>query len=140
MDKRMTIQKMIVEKKVMSMKNHPCAEEVFQEIYKEHPHISKATVFRILSDLADSEKIYRLHTPYGANCFDYRTDPHYHIQCSKCESVEDIEVRDVQIPQNPLETNGFTVTGYTLVYEGICPHCKEASIEQNIVENSSDFQ
>ncbi|MDR0822206.1 MAG: transcriptional repressor [Endomicrobium sp.] len=138
MDKRITIQKTIVREKVMSMFNHPCAEEVFLEIYKEHPHISKATVFRILNDLAAEKKVKMLRVPYGANCFDYKTEPHYHIQCSKCESVEDVEVSDMQIPQSPLGTNGFTVTGYTLVYEGICPHCQ--SKKQNMLENSSGFQ
>jgi len=126
-NKRATIQKTIVWNMIQSMHNHPCAETVYQEIVKTNKNISRATVFRILNDLAKENKITRIHSPYGADCYDYKTYSHYHAQCSNCKSIADIEIEDIKIPALPIENANFTIKGFSIMYEGICSNCKNVN-------------
>ena len=64
--------------------------------------------------------------PDGADCYDHRTDGHYHIRCISCRKVY-----DAQFPFMPelteragKEEPGFLLTGHTLIFEGICPDCR----------------
>ena len=57
MNNRNTIQRQLVLDTVRSMHNHPDAEQVYSEIVKEHPHISKATVYRNLNLLSEQGQI-----------------------------------------------------------------------------------
>ena len=44
MEKRNTIQKQLVLEAVAQLHNHPTAEQVYAQVVKAHPTISKATV------------------------------------------------------------------------------------------------
>ena len=48
MERRNTIQKQLVLEAVAQLHNHPTAEQVYAQVVKEHPTISKATVYRNL--------------------------------------------------------------------------------------------
>ena len=127
--KRQTIQKKLVWDTIQSMHEHPSAEAVYTEIHKKYESIGRATVFRILSDLAIDGKIVRVRAPYGADCYDYKTQHHWHIQCVKCGALMDVPAQEIGMSLPANSKNGFKVNGYTLVYEGICPNCQAKSEE-----------
>jgi Fe2+ or Zn2+ uptake regulation protein len=122
---RQTVQKTIVWKTIQSMNQHPCAEDVFLEVHKQYEQISRATVFRILNDLAIEGKIRRLHTPYGADCYDYKMEDHWHIQCSECGDLIDIASEKTNLSDYPSKMNGFEIKSFTIIYEGLCPECQK---------------
>ncbi|MDR0486386.1 MAG: transcriptional repressor [Elusimicrobiota bacterium] len=122
--KRNTLQRSIVWETIQQMANHPSAEEVFEKIREMHPRIGRATVFRNLGELARSKKIKRLHMPYSADCYDFKTAPHCHIQCSRCGSISDIASQKISY-DTPKSICGYKVTGFTLAYEGLCPNCQK---------------
>ncbi len=53
MEKRNTIQKQLVLDAVFRLANHPTAEEVYAEVARSHPTVSKATVYRNLGSLSE---------------------------------------------------------------------------------------
>jgi Fe2+ or Zn2+ uptake regulation protein len=124
--RRQTIQKKLVWETIQSMHDHPRAEDVYLELHKKYENIGRATVFRILSDLAHDGKIVRVRAPYGADCYDYKTQHHWHIQCVKCGALVDIPAQEIEMMPSPTALNGFQVSGYTLVYEGLCPDCQKS--------------
>ena len=57
MDRRNTVQKELIYDAVMSYSGHPSAEDVYREISSRHSTISKATVYRNLSLLAEDQRL-----------------------------------------------------------------------------------
>lgn len=58
--KRNTIQRTLVLEAVNHLRSHATAEEVYDAIVQQHPHISKGTVYRNLNQLAKDGEIQKL--------------------------------------------------------------------------------
>lgn len=121
---RNTVQQAIIEQALHELGNHPTADEVLAHIAEAHPSISKATVYRTLNKLAENGKALKVSMNDGADRFDHNTHPHFHIRCSVCNRVDDVEI-PVQIDlAEASKASGFTVESYTIQFKGICPNCK----------------
>lgn len=121
---RNTIQRELIFKAVMALACHATADEVYAAVSRQHPTISRATVYRNLNVLAEEGKIRKLAIPEGADRFDQVVEEHYHLRCERCGRVFDVEM-DCQIN---LECHihtmaGFVITGHDLTFRGICPEC-----------------
>ena len=66
MAKRNTIQRSLVLEAVNKLQCHATADEVYAEISKDHPTISKATIYRNLNVLSELGEIRRLEIPGSA--------------------------------------------------------------------------
>lgn len=124
MDRRNTRQRQLVLEAVYRLR-HPDAEEVYSEVAREHPHVSKATVYRNLNLLAQQGDIRKVETAECAARFDGRTETHYHFRCRLCGKIEDAPMKALDAPEKYLErTDGFTVERHELLFVGICAGCK----------------
>lgn len=123
MNNRNTIQRQLVLDTVRSMHNHPDAEQVYSEIVKEHPHISKATVYRNLNLLSEQGQIKKVNVSEGADRYDFRTGEHHHMRCRGCGRLSDAPdgAADVALSGN---TDGFSVESVLIELIGLCPDCK----------------
>lgn len=124
--KRNTVQKDIVLEAVRGMYDHPTADAIYHQIKHEHNTISRATVFRVLKQMAEQGIIHRVRVPDGADRFDFRTDRHYHIKCSSCGQVVDVGVCDIgDLTKKVYDANGYFITGCNVTFDGICPACNK---------------
>ena len=64
---------------VNKLQCHATAVEVYDEVVRVCPHISRATVYRNLNRLSQIGKIRRIEIPGAADRFDHRCQEHYHI-------------------------------------------------------------
>ena len=127
MKNRSTIQRSLVLETVNKLRCHATADQIYMEIVKEYPTISKATVYRNLSVLADMGEIRRLEIPGGADCYDHRCYDHYHVRCEKCGRVFDVDMEFVSgLEKGIHDTHGFAFTGYDILFRGICPDCRRS--------------
>nr|WP_073293249.1 transcriptional repressor [Parolsenella massiliensis] len=127
MPARQTIQRELIINELRSMANHPTADEVYASIHEKHPTISKATVYRTLGRLADEGVILRVKINNGADHFDHQTFAHYHVRCTECGRVDDVEVPVLDGAEKAASrTSDYVITGYTLQFDGICPACQRA--------------
>ncbi|MEG0547042.1 MAG: transcriptional repressor [Oscillospiraceae bacterium] len=121
--KRNTIQKELVLKLVQSMKNHPTADEIYDEVIKKCPTISKATVYRNLNNLADDGVIRRVEVANAPDRYDFTTTEHCHFLCTKCGKIFDCELsKNYEISEK--FKKDFEVTGSEIIFKGYCPKCK----------------
>lgn len=121
---RNTIQRTLVKDAVMAMTCHPTADEIYDEVLKKCPGISKGTVYRNLNRLADEGEILRVAVANAPDRFDRTACPHCHFRCLECGHVCDFQLaHDLEIDQrlNP----GFVVKDYELVINGYCSECAE---------------
>ena len=126
MFKRNTIQRRLVLEAVNLLQNHATAEEIYDEIVREHPHISRGTVYRNLKQLSEAGEIRKLEVPGGADRYDHRTFSHYHVRCVKCGRVFDVEMDYIEhLEQSIRDDHGFIINGHDIMFRGICPECRE---------------
>lgn len=126
MIKRNTIQCSLVYEAVNNLQCHATADEIYDVIVKEHPHISKGTVYRNLNRLAEMGKIRKMEIPGGADRFDHLCHEHYHVKCIKCGRVFDVDMEYIADLENKIkDTHGFEFTGHDIVFKGICPECNK---------------
>lgn len=125
MIQRNTIQCSLVFDAVNKLQCHATADQVYDAISQEHPHISRATVYRNLNRLSEVGRIRKITMPGGADCFDHRCDEHYHVRCERCGRVFDVDMAPVPgLDKNIREAHGFAFTGYDIVFKGLCPDCR----------------
>ena len=122
-DKRLTRQRKVILEALRSVKTHPTADEVYDMVRQELPRISLGTVYRNLEVLSEMGLIQKLEMAGLQKRFDGNPEPHYHIRCSNCGCVRDV---DVEMNLDMMEKNmsGFLVHGYRLEFFGICPDCQ----------------
>lgn len=126
MGTRNTIQRALVLEAVKRLRCHATADEIYAEIAREHPHISRATVYRNLNLLAELGEIRKLEIPGAADRYDHRCHDHCHVRCEICGRVFDVDMEYVAgLEQNIRDAHGFAFTGYDILFRGICPECRK---------------
>lgn len=132
-NKRNTLQKKIVFDAFEKMHNHPSAGMVYEQVNAEYPGISKATVYRLLSEAADEGKIVRLKLGGSSDRYDMTLKKHYHILCRECGAVADVDVEfdDVCLARAACGDEGFEIEGCHLEFTGLCQSCAEQITKEN---------
>ena len=107
-----------------STTEHPTADTVYMHVREEFPHISLGTVYRNLNLLADIGEAIKIATPDGADRFDGNTHPHYHVLCTTCGSVIDLEM-EALTSMNEVAENHFPgkIESHTALFFGTCENC-----------------
>lgn len=126
MIRRNTIQCALVLEAVNKLKCHATADEIYQEIKKDHPHISRGTVYRNLQRLCETGEIRKREIPGEADRYDHLCHDHYHARCVKCGRVFDVDMEYMTgLEKTIKDTHGFVFTGHDIVFQGICAECQE---------------
>ena len=125
---RNTVQRQIVLETVKKFHMHPKVEEIYSEIHKNHPTISKATVYRNLRQLVESGDICQVSLLDDMDRFDGRMDRHYHFKCIICGAVSDVDMEYLaDINETVQQKYGFQVDGHDVVFKGICLECEKSA-------------
>lgn len=126
MKKRNTIQFALVFETVKLLQSHATADEIYEEIIKTHPHISRSTVYRNLNQLSEMGKIHKMSIPGGPDRFDHMCHHHYHIKCKMCSRIFDVDMGYMADLQKGIRnTHGFEFTGHDIMFQGLCPDCRK---------------
>ena len=142
MPTRNTVQKRVISEQLRALGDHPTVDEVYGAVLKQRPSISKATVYRVLNGMAETGDALRVPVAGGAERFDHRVDPHFHVICKVCGHVEDVEETVLgDIDWDAVQgASGYTFTGHDLQFCGICPACAAKDDAQGQRRNSPHQQ
>lgn len=133
MTERNTMQKSLVYNALCTLANHPTADEIYERVHEQSPSVSRATVYRILGKLADKGAVLRIEVKNGADHFDHQTHDHYHVCCTLCGKVSDVDMPPVRdLEKQITDSSGYEITGYTVLFDGICPECTSERRENGL--------
>lgn len=126
MIKRNTVQRAAVLDAVRKLQCHATADEIYADIIKSYPSVSRATVYRNLQLLSELGEIRKLEIPGSPDRYDHRITDHCHARCTLCGRIMDIEM-DCQpdLLKAVKDAHGFALTGHDIIFSGICPECRE---------------
>lgn len=121
---RKTKQRQVILEALGRTKKHPTADKVYEMARNEIPDISLGTVYRNLEVLSGAGLIQRLDPGTGQKKYDGNTDPHHHMVCDVCGSVEDVpDDINLEISYDSSAVKEFSVKGYIFYLKGICLEC-----------------
>lgn len=86
---KVTPQRIAILEAIFKLDNHPSAENIIDYIRKNHPHISIATVYKVLDALVENKLIKKVKTEKDYMRYDAIMESHHHIYFSDSERIED---------------------------------------------------
>ena len=123
---RLTTQRQIILEELAKVKTHPTASELYDMVRKRLPRIGLGTVYRNLELMADSGMILKIEVGGTQKRFDATTDDHYHIRCSVCGRVDDIDVPVIRdLASQAATTTSYQILGHHIEFTGICSDCQK---------------
>ena len=122
---RQTNQRQIILEELAKLKNNPTANDVYDMVRKRMPRIGLGTVYRNLELMADNGIILKIEVGGTRNRFEAITKPHYHIRCSRCGKVDDIDVEiNDDLVKEAAKHCLYQIMGHHVEYTGVCPDCQ----------------
>jgi len=100
---------------------HPSAEDIYHELKKRNPSLSKTTVYNTIQALIDCGLIHSLGIGTHEARFDSVINPHHHLLCRVCGDVIDIEL---ECPYaNSKLAGGHRIDEVHGYFRGVCRDC-----------------
>lgn len=125
---RLTTQRQIILEELAKVKTHPTASELYDMVRKRLPRIGLGTVYRNLELMAENGMILKLEVGGTQKRFDATTDNHYHIRCSNCGKVDDIDTPVLEeLVKEAAASSSYQVLGHHVEFSGICPGCQKVA-------------
>jgi Fur family transcriptional regulator, peroxide stress response regulator len=122
---RVTAQRLAVYKALAEDLAHPTAESVYARLSKQLPGLSQATIYRTLQFFENENIIRKVSSPGAIGRFDANVDPHQHLVCRVCGSLEDISIPELHSAAIP-NVSGFTVEELDIRLVGRCEACSSS--------------
>ena len=127
---KITPQRLAIVNILAKSEGHPSVEDIYDQIKKNFPTMSLATVYRNIALIKSIGEVLELGFPDGSNRYDgNRPTPHPHVICVKCKKMvdPDLDSLDEMKKEVALETN-FKILNHRLDFFGICGHCLDEQI------------
>lgn len=123
---RLTPQRMAV-LKILVGSEHPSVEQIYEQVHRDFPTTSIATVYKTVALLRELGEVLELGFPDGCNRYDgSKPFPHPHVICTGCRAVMDPDLPRVQdLTRQVSAETGFRITTHRLDFFGLCPACLE---------------
>jgi Fur family transcriptional regulator, peroxide stress response regulator len=123
---RVTPQRFAVYANLLHRCDHPTAEQILTELNSDGPVSSLATVYTSLQALRGAGLIKEVLLEAGVGRYDAKTQPHHHLCCSACGSIEDLPWQtfaDLDLGQVAAH---FQAQAYEVVVRGLCQGCQDS--------------
>ena len=122
---KVTPQRIAICEFILSSKNHPTADQVYQVVKKKYPTLSLATVYQTLRLLTEIGTLQELGFTGGISRYDPNVSPHINIICKKCGNVEDYQAESVKKLWSQIVGDlGFKPIGQRLDVYRYCDECQ----------------
>lgn len=131
-DIRPSVQRIAIMDYLLTHPIHPTIDDVYQELYKTIPTLSKTTVYNTLRMMSEKNAAQMITIDEHRVCYDGNTTPHVHFFCKKCGKV--IDLFDEKAPKTTRRKviEGNIVDEQQLYYKGICADCVKLNKEKKL--------
>jgi len=122
-----TPQRLAIIRSLLASENHPSPAEICAAVRRTHPHISLATVHRILEQFCEAGEARKVTPLHEVARYDGNVEPHHHVLCVRCRRVHDIEVPEVdRLLEGRTSLGQFALLRCSLEIDALCRECQHA--------------
>lgn len=108
---------------LINHKTHPTVDEIYKNLVKEIPTLSKTTVYNTLNLFVDKNIVAPITIEENEIRFDADTSLHGHFKCEKCKKIYDFSIDLAKTCIDGI--NNFIVNERHVYFKGICNECIE---------------
>lgn len=90
-----TQQRIVVYDALVSLMNHPSAENIYEKVKPANPSISLGTVYKTLDTFVSVGLAHKVATDEGHMRYDPNVDYHNHIYCTNTKEIIDYDSEDL---------------------------------------------
>jgi Fur family peroxide stress response transcriptional regulator len=120
-----TTQRQTVFEAILDRNDHPTAEQLYREVRRHLPQISRMTVHRVLGTFVSLGLVARTCHPGSAARFDPKLSQHHHLVCLDCGRIIDVEdPRLNRLPLPDVNPREFQIQDYHVHFRGRCARCR----------------
>ncbi len=121
--------RLILKTLIENINEHPSAEEIYQLVRKQNPHIGLATVYRSLELLCELGILHELN--FDNNCRRYELEQgdkhHHHLICLKCRKIVEFNDDMLKNLEDHIQSQyEFDVVDHRIKFYGYCADCRKA--------------
>lgn len=126
-----TPQRLAVLSSLQNRRDHPTAENIYQEVRRQLPAISFNTVYKTLEILSQKGMVIKVNPLHEVARYDGETGPHAHLICRQCHRIVDLDWQAGEFPALPPDSrHGFKIEHPSLTFWGLCPQCQTEAAPQ----------
>jgi len=118
---KITHQRLEILKYLDTHMTHPTADEIFSELKKKNPALSKTTIYNALETLQKNNLVQNLTISSSEQRYEIKEKMHHHFLCNKCGKIVDIEITCPNI--NKILKQGHHVMEVHGYFKGYCKEC-----------------
>ncbi len=101
--------------------DHPTVDQIYVNLHKEVPTLSKTTVYDTLHTLAELGLVRIINIEDNKTRYDIFTADHGHFKCQTCGRIFNFNVDLKSFTTD--ELSGFKIMERNLYFKGICQKC-----------------
>jgi Fe2+ or Zn2+ uptake regulation protein len=121
---RVTPQRVVVHRALGELDRHVTADELLDAVTERLPSVSLPTIYATLELFEELGMVRRLQRS-GTTLFDPRTEPHHHLICTSCGSVEDLDsALDSAALEGAAARHDFDPERVEAIVHGRCRDCR----------------
>ena len=124
---RITPQRLAVLKILAKSSEHPSVERIYEQVAREFPTTSLATVYKTLTLLKSLDQVLELGFAHWGSRYDGKIPyPHPHAVCVRCGAIADPDLPQVEeMAQEMARRSGYRIDRHQLDFFGLCPDCRK---------------
>lgn len=88
---KVTPQRVAIYEAIVTLNNHPTADNIIEYIKANHPHISVGTVYKVLDSLVENGLLKKVKTEKDIMRYDAIMSDHHHLYCAETDRIEDYD-------------------------------------------------
>ncbi|OGD17360.1 transcriptional repressor [Candidatus Atribacteria bacterium RBG_19FT_COMBO_35_14] len=100
---------------------HPTVDQIFKDLQREIPTLSKSTIYNTLNLFLKSGLIKVINIENNDAHYDIITKNHGHFKCESCGKIFNFSI-DLNTFTTE-ELSGFKIIDKNVYFKGICPRC-----------------
>lgn len=127
---RPSVQRVAIMQYLLDHRTHPTADDIYTELVKTMPTLSRTTVYNTLQLLVANQAVLGLTIDQHNMHFDGYTHPHAHFLCRSCGKIFDVEVNN-HLRKHLFTSDKFAIEKVELNYMGLCPDCRIREINND---------
>lgn len=118
---RLSHQRLKVLEYMINNKTHPTVDQIYNDLNKEIPTLSKTTIYNTLNTLIDADLVRIVNIEDNEVRYDGTMDNHGHFKCTSCGKIFDFDIDFDSFITKDL--GNFKVEKKDIYFKGICPIC-----------------
>lgn len=124
-DVRPSLQRIRILGYLLSKRNHPTVNTIYDDLLPEIPTLSRTTVYNTLETLCQNGLAITLDFGDGSIHYDADTSPHAHFKCERCKKIFDFCANPADFRKSVPQ--GFAIRQVQFYAFGLCAKCRENS-------------